>query len=47
MLNNQSGGAHARLCRGAGGADCVYDLSSPKGVYYDLGPINSVTLDRP
>ncbi|MFE7530005.1 hypothetical protein ACFU7Y_30455 [Kitasatospora sp. NPDC057542] len=47
VLNNQTGGAHAHLCRGSGGADCVYDLSSPKGVYYDLGPINSITLDRP
>ncbi|MBV6699180.1 hypothetical protein KV557_18985 [Kitasatospora aureofaciens] len=47
VLNNQSGGAHARLCRGSGGADCVYDIAAQNGVWYDLGPINSITLDRP
>ncbi|MER7754483.1 hypothetical protein [Kitasatospora sp. NPDC097643] len=47
VLNNQSGGAHAHLCRGSGGADCVYDIAAQHGVWYDLGPINSITLDRP
>ncbi|MFE4975966.1 hypothetical protein ACFRAR_28160 [Kitasatospora sp. NPDC056651] len=47
VLNNQTGGAHARLCRGSGGTDCVYDIAAQRGVYYDLGPINSITLDQP
>jgi hypothetical protein len=47
VLNNQTGGAHAHLCRGSGGADCVYDIAAQNGVWYDLGPINSITLDRP
>ncbi|MFE4517095.1 hypothetical protein ACFRMQ_23205 [Kitasatospora sp. NPDC056783] len=47
VLDNQTGGAHARLCRGSGGTDCVYDIAAQRGVYYDLGPVNSITLDRP
>ncbi|MQS16786.1 hypothetical protein F7Q99_39695 [Streptomyces kaniharaensis] len=47
VLNNQSGGAHARLCRGSGGVDCVYDMAAQNGVWFDLGPVNSITLDRP
>ncbi|MFJ3220467.1 hypothetical protein ACIPLC_31660 [Kitasatospora sp. NPDC086801] len=47
VLNNQSGGAHAHLCQGSGGGSCVYDIPAQKGVWYDLGPINSITLDRP
>lgn len=47
VLNNQTGGAHAHLCRASGGGDCVYDIAAQRGVYYDLGPINSITLDRP
>ncbi|MFJ8623410.1 hypothetical protein ACIRD3_11255 [Kitasatospora sp. NPDC093550] len=47
VLNNQTGGAHAHLCRSSGGGNCVYDIPAQNGVYYDLGPINSITLDRP
>ncbi|MFB7911466.1 hypothetical protein ACFC1T_34050 [Kitasatospora sp. NPDC056076] len=47
VLNNQTGGAHAHLCKSSGGGNCVYDIPAQNGVYYDLGPINSITLDRP
>ncbi|WP_316529653.1 hypothetical protein [Kitasatospora brasiliensis] len=47
VLNNQTGGAHAHLCRASGGGNCVYDIPAGNGVRYDLGPINSITLDRP
>ncbi|MEU5208623.1 hypothetical protein [Streptomyces sp. NPDC020742] len=47
VLNNQSGGAHARLCTGYNGAGCSYDMAAQHGVYADLTPINSVTLVRP
>ncbi|MEU9074041.1 hypothetical protein ACFYUY_24295 [Kitasatospora sp. NPDC004745] len=47
VLNNQSGGAHAHLCKSSGGGNCVYDIAAQNGVWYDLGPINSITLDRP
>ncbi|MFJ4668630.1 hypothetical protein [Kitasatospora purpeofusca] len=47
VLNNQSGGAHAHLCTGYNGGACGYDIAAQAGVYADLGPINSITLDRP
>ncbi|MFG3053399.1 hypothetical protein ACGFZP_20955 [Kitasatospora sp. NPDC048239] len=47
VLNNQSGGAHAHLCTGYNGAGCNYDMAAQNGVYADLTPINSITLDRP
>ncbi|MFE6865787.1 hypothetical protein ACFVFS_04460 [Kitasatospora sp. NPDC057692] len=47
VLNNQSGGAHAHLCTGSNGTGCGEDLAAETGVYADLTPINSITLDRP
>ncbi|MFJ9282338.1 hypothetical protein HS99_0017140 [Kitasatospora aureofaciens] len=47
VLNNQSAGAHAHLCQSYNGANCVYDIPAQNGVYYNLGPINSITLDHP
>lgn len=47
VLNNQTGGAHAHLCRGYDGTDCTKDILQDTGVYTDLTPIDSVTLDRP
>ncbi|MEV7778310.1 hypothetical protein [Kitasatospora sp. NPDC088351] len=47
VLNNQSGGAHAHLCTGYNGTGCGYDIPAQNGVHADLGPINSITLDRP
>ncbi|MGG2464491.1 hypothetical protein ACO0M4_32830 [Streptomyces sp. RGM 3693] len=47
ILNNQSDGAHARLCTGSNGAGCNYDMAAQNGVWADLTPINSITLDRP
>ncbi|MEV6978625.1 hypothetical protein [Kitasatospora sp. NPDC093806] len=47
VLNNQSGGAHAHLCTGYNGTGCGYDIAAQAGVYADLTPINSITLDRP
>ncbi|GHG61742.1 hypothetical protein [Streptomyces griseocarneus] len=47
VLNNQSGGAHARLCTGYNGTGCNYDMAAQNGVWADLGPVNSITLDRP
>ncbi|MGD3112432.1 hypothetical protein [Streptomyces sp. YGL11-2] len=47
VLNNQSDGAHAHLCTGSGGAGCNYDMAAQNGVWADLTPVNSITLDRP
>ncbi|MFD9594491.1 hypothetical protein OG618_32825 [Kitasatospora sp. NBC_01246] len=47
VLNNQTGGAHARLCLGYNGTNCNYDMAAQNGVWADLGPVNSITLDRP
>ncbi|AUY48033.1 hypothetical protein [Streptomyces sp. CB01881] len=47
VLNNQSGGAHAHLCLGYNGTNCNYDMPAQNGVWADLTPVNSITLDRP
>ncbi|MCX4694655.1 hypothetical protein [Streptomyces sp. NBC_01408] len=47
VLNNQTGGASANLCTGYNGAGCGYLIEAGKGVYADLGPINSIRLNRP
>ncbi|MFB7788151.1 hypothetical protein ACFY0N_12165 [Streptomyces vinaceus] len=47
VLNNQYGGASASLCTGYNGTGCGYRIDQGKGVYADLGPINSITLNRP
>ncbi|WP_329179920.1 hypothetical protein [Streptomyces sp. NBC_01477] len=47
VLNNQTGGAHARLCLGSNGTNCNYDMAAQHGVRADLTPVNSITLDRP
>ncbi|GGU72810.1 hypothetical protein GCM10010211_43320 [Streptomyces albospinus] len=44
---DKSDGAHARLCTGSDGAGCNYDMAAQNGVWADLTPINSMTLDRP
>ncbi|MFF3859812.1 hypothetical protein [Streptomyces sp. NPDC002209] len=47
VLNNQYGGATASLCTGYNGAGCGSRIAEGTGVYADLGPINSITLNRP
>ncbi len=47
VLNNQYGGASTSLCTNYGGTGCVYTLPQDGAVYYDLTPINSITLNRP
>lgn len=47
VLNNQTGGASASLCYGSNGANCGNPIAAGTGVYADLGPINSITLNRP
>lgn len=47
VVNNQYGGASASLCKNYGGTDCVYTVAQDWWVYYDLTPINSITLNRP
>ncbi|MBW5486436.1 hypothetical protein [Streptomyces bambusae] len=47
VLNNQYGGATASLCTGGGGTGCGGRIAEGTGVYADLTPINSVTLNRP
>ncbi|MET9882063.1 hypothetical protein ABZZ20_02695 [Streptomyces sp. NPDC006430] len=47
VLNNQYGGATASLCTGSGGSGCGAPIAEGAGVYADLGPINSITLNRP
>ncbi|MFJ5303725.1 hypothetical protein [Streptomyces sp. NPDC088350] len=47
VINNQYGGASASLCNNYGGTGCVYTLAQDYAVYYDLTPINSITLNRP
>ncbi|MFJ3910669.1 hypothetical protein [Streptomyces vinaceus] len=47
VLNNQYGGATASLCTGYGGKNCGSPIAEGRGVYADLGPINSITLNRP
>ncbi|MFE9560447.1 hypothetical protein ACFYM0_05000 [Streptomyces sp. NPDC006487] len=46
VLNNQYGGATARLCAGSNGVNCGNPIVQGTGVYADLGPINSITLNR-
>ncbi|MFJ1586491.1 hypothetical protein ACIOC1_24615 [Streptomyces sp. NPDC088197] len=48
VLNNQSGGARARLWTGYNGTgQVVDDLVAGGAWHYDLGPVNSITLERP
>jgi hypothetical protein len=47
VLNNQYGGASASLCKSYGGGNCVETIPQDHGVYRDLTPINSITLNRP
>ncbi|WP_052229762.1 hypothetical protein [Streptomyces sp. CT34] len=47
VLNNQSDGAHAHLCTEYNGGGCNYDMAAQNGVWADLTPVNSITLDRP
>lgn len=47
VLNNQYGGASASLCNNYGGSGCVWNIPQDYYVYYDLTPINSITLNRP
>jgi hypothetical protein len=47
VLNNQTGGATAALCTGYNGSGCGGRIGAQRGVYADLGPINSITLYRP
>ncbi|MBL1082460.1 hypothetical protein JK359_10780 [Streptomyces actinomycinicus] len=47
VLNNQYGGATASLCTGYNGAGCGAPIAEGTGVYADLTPINSITLNRP
>ncbi|MEU6854217.1 hypothetical protein ABZ901_30345 [Actinacidiphila alni] len=48
VLNNQYGGAGMRLWSGYNGTGSVIDsLAAGSGWVYDLGPVNSITLDRP
>ncbi|AYV31608.1 hypothetical protein HET69_10855 [Streptomyces sp. CJ_13] len=47
VLNNQYGGASASLCTGSGGRGCGNPIAQGTGVYADLTPINSITLNRP
>jgi hypothetical protein len=48
VLNNQTGGATANLCKGSDGAgDCGDPIAAGTGVNADLTPINSITLNRP
>ncbi|MFD9301353.1 hypothetical protein ACFWCB_01425 [Streptomyces sp. NPDC060048] len=47
VFNNQYGGASTHLCTGYNGARCGFVIAQGTGVYADLGPINSITLDRP
>ncbi|MEU6864559.1 hypothetical protein ABZ924_14970 [Streptomyces sp. NPDC046876] len=47
VLNNQYGGATASLCTGSNGTGCGGPIAQGTGVYADLGPINSITLNRP
>lgn len=47
VLNNQYGGATASLCTGSNGGGCGGRIAEQTGVYADLTPINSITLNRP
>jgi hypothetical protein len=47
VFNNQTPGAHAHLCNGYNGTQCGYDMADQDGVWADLTPVNSITLDRP
>ncbi|NBM18188.1 hypothetical protein [Streptomyces sp. GC420] len=47
VLNNQYGGASASLCTGYNGVGCNETIPEGVGVYRDLTPINSITLNRP
>lgn len=45
VLNNQSDSARAFLCESIG-TDCYDHLNAGEGAYYNLDPINSVTLSE-
>ncbi|MGV9563803.1 hypothetical protein [Streptomyces sp. NPDC003480] len=47
VLNNQYGGATASLCTGYDGKGCGASFAQQTGVWADLTPINSITLNRP
>jgi hypothetical protein len=47
VLNNQTGGATASLCTGNDGVGCGNPIAAKTGVYANLTPINSITLNRP
>ncbi|MCL6672256.1 hypothetical protein [Streptomyces panaciradicis] len=47
VYNNQTGGAHAHLCKGYNGVNCDGDLAPGVAYWVDLTPVNSITLDRP
>ncbi|MEW2079537.1 hypothetical protein ACFZAG_39025 [Streptomyces sp. NPDC012403] len=45
VLNNQSDYAFAHLCRSVG-TDCYDTVYAQEGLYFNLDPINSVTLSE-
>ncbi len=48
VLNNQYGGAHAKLCNGYnGGGPCHHDMAANHGWWTNLSPVNSIVLVRP
>ncbi|MER8011856.1 MULTISPECIES: hypothetical protein [unclassified Streptomyces] len=47
VYNNQYGGASMSLCKGYNGTNCGTPIPEGYAVYADLGPINSITLNRP
>jgi hypothetical protein len=48
VLNNQTGGARAKLCNGYdGGGSCHHGMAANHGWWTDLTPVNSVVLIRP
>ncbi len=48
VLNNQYGGAHAKLCTGYNGTGTCYDDMAPQnGWYANLTPVNSIVLYQP
>ncbi|EYT81874.1 MULTISPECIES: hypothetical protein [unclassified Streptomyces] len=48
VYNNQTGGATINLCTGYNGTgDCSYSVPAVAFRWVDLGPINSIVLNRP
>ncbi|MFD7920016.1 hypothetical protein ACFV3R_12405 [Streptomyces sp. NPDC059740] len=48
VLNNQYGGAHAKLCSGYNGTGtCHHDMAPQNGWRTDLTPVNSIVLYVP